>query len=172
MENCRALLHVIMRTGGSDGGAHRIGWLRQARNQAIRQILVPALVLVSFGATAAASPSHSINDSVVRLTAQHSVYSPMRLMHAHSIKRCKMTGRHAINSTILKMPWMYTTTNNRMPWMYTTTNNRMPWTYATPYRMPWMYGSNGSPQIMMTCLPASIRAMLIAFIVNGRTFHM
>src|SRR6266571_4232722 len=129
MKTHRWLWHVIRRTGGPAGGARREPRAGTARARAARGILVPALVLGSLGATAAASPGTASASNVP--VSAHQL--------AHSLRSC-----NALTSpwmyTSVTSPWMYTSV--RSPWMYTSVTS--PWMY-TSVRSPWMYTSVTSP---------------------------
>jgi hypothetical protein len=96
MNKDRSLRRVIMRTGGPVRSARREPSVRTIRSQAMRGILVPALVLASLGATAAASPGHGTSGHV----------------HASAKRSCKIDNR----------PWIYATVDNR-PWIYAAVGN-------------------------------------------------
>src|SRR6266568_4662345 len=96
MKTHRWLWHVIRRTGGPAGGARREPRAGTARARAARGILVPALVLGSLGATAAASPGTASASNVP--VSAHQL--------AHSLRSCNA----------LTSPWMYTSVTS--PWMY------------------------------------------------------
>jgi hypothetical protein len=114
MRTYRSLWHVILRTGRSAGNARREPSAGTVRARATRGILVPALVLGSLGATAAASPGDGSTSHVYA-----SAYQPAALSAgADSMSSC----------TTVTSPWMYS------PWMY---SPHSPWMYS-PYS-PWMY---------------------------------
>ena len=96
MNKHRSLRRVIMRTGGPVRSARREPSVRTVRSQAMRGILVPALVLASLGATAAASPGHATSGHV----------------QASAKKSCKTDSR----------PWIYAAVDNR-PWIYAAVGN-------------------------------------------------
>src|SRR6266571_2699175 len=108
MKTHRWLWHVIRRTGGPAGGARREPRAGTARARAARGILVPALVLGSLGATAAASPGTASASNVP--VSAHQL--------AHSLRSCNA----------LTSPWMYTSVTS--PWMYTAVTS--PWMYRAP----------------------------------------
>jgi hypothetical protein len=72
-----------------------------------RKFVVPAVMLASLGAIAAASPG-----------APHPSAGHVRLPRAAALTVCVHN----------KLPWMYAATN-KLPWMYAATN-RLPWMYA------------------------------------------
>ncbi|MGN6795823.1 MAG: hypothetical protein ACTHJW_25820 [Streptosporangiaceae bacterium] len=97
METQRKLRSVVKRVRGTTS------WTQLAR-----KLVVPALALVSLGATAAASPATG---------AHHQTAG--RAAHQAAASLCAHT----------KMPWMYSPTNH-LPWMYSPTNH-LPWMYAS-----------------------------------------
>ena len=96
MNKHRSLRRVIMRTGGPVRSARREPSVRTVRSQAMRGILIPALVLASLGATAAASPAHGTSDHI----------------QASAKRSCKTDNR----------PWIYAAVDNR-PWIYAAVGN-------------------------------------------------
>ena len=123
METREKLRSVVVPT--RTGGSRRAPSPGTARAQLARKLALPALVLASFGFTAAASPGNG---------AHH--LAPARAVVAHqaAARLCQPS----------KMPWMYAVPNH-MPWMYAVPNH-MPWMYAVPNHMPWMYaGLAGTP---------------------------
>ncbi len=145
MKTHRWLWHVIRRTGGPAGGARREPRAGTARARAARGILVPALVLGSLGATAAASPGTASASNVP--VSAHQL--------AHSLRSC-----NALTSpwmyTSVTSPWMYTSV--RSPWMYTSVTNTSvtsPWMY-TAVTSPWMYRAPASGAAA-AFRPASLR---------------
>ena len=106
--------YVTMRTGGSVRSARRAPSARTVRAQATRGILVPALMLVSLGAGAAASPGHGIG-GYVYASAHQPAHSLALRANADSIESCKID----------KMPWMYAAID-KMPWMYAPTRMYAP----------------------------------------------
>jgi hypothetical protein len=96
MNKHRSLRRVIMRTGGPVRSARREPSVRTVRSQAMRGILIPALVLASLGATAAASPGHGTSDHI----------------QASAKRSCKIDNR----------PWIYAAVDNR-PWIYAAVGN-------------------------------------------------
>ena len=131
MKTHRWLWHVIRRTGGPAGGARREPRAGTARARAARGILVPALVLGSLGATAAASPGTASASNVP--VSAHQL--------AHSLRSCNA----------LTSPWMYTSVTS--PWMYTSVTS--PWMY-TAVTSPWMYRAPASGAAA-AFRPASLR---------------
>ena len=83
---------------------------RSLSDRALRGILVPALVLVGFGATAAASSAHDISSQAV--PSAHRVCRPWLY-------------RSAI---VTKRPWLYAT--HKSPWLYG--SHKRPWLYGDP----------------------------------------
>jgi hypothetical protein len=116
--------YVIIRTGGSVRSARRAPWARMVRAQATRGILVPALMLVSLSAGAAASPGHGIGD-YVHASAHQPAHSLALRVNADSIKSCKIDNRIRWYAAIEQMPWMYAAIN-KMPWMYAPTRMYAP----------------------------------------------
>lgn len=127
MQTRRSLRNVITRNGGLAASARRAPSPGAARAQIARRIAVPALVLVSFGATAAASPgaghaARAHQSSGTRVNAA-SFCAASKTVLAHAAKR--------------KRPWMYAVPAGR-PWMYAVPAGK-PWMYAVPAGRPWMY---------------------------------
>jgi hypothetical protein len=116
--------YMTMRTGGSVRRARHASWVRTVRAQAMRGILVPALMLVSLGAGAAASPGHGIG-GYVHASAHQPAHSLVLRANADSIKSCKIDNRIWWYAAISKMPWMYATID-KMPWMYAPTRMDAP----------------------------------------------
>jgi hypothetical protein len=117
MQTRRSLRNVITRTGGSAASARRAPSPGAARGQLARKIAVPALVLVSFGATAAASPG---TGQAAR--AQHPAITTV------NAAGCAARTTAPAHAATRNRPWMYAITNGR-PWMYAITAGR-PWMYA------------------------------------------
>ena len=111
MKTRRSLRIVHKRNGGTAARSRPATSPGTPHGRLARTLAVPALIVVSFGATAAGYAHQAVP---VRGAAACSAAKP-----AH-------------------MPWMYAKPN-RMPWMYAKPNH-MPWMYAKPNRMPWMYG--------------------------------
>ena len=131
MKTHRPSRYVIMRTGGAVRNARRAPWARAVRAQATRGILVPALMLISLGAGAAASPGHGINGHV-HASAHQPAHGLALRANADAISFCKTDSRRRSHVAIEQMPWMYAAIA-KMPWMYAATD-KMPWMYA-PSRM-------------------------------------
>ena len=104
MHTHRSLRNVITRPNGSVPSARRAPSPGAARAQLTRRMAVPALVLISVGAIAPASPA-----------AAH--FAPAQ--QAKSARAC---------ATKHQRPWMYAAPAGR-PWMYTAPAGR-PWMYA------------------------------------------
>jgi hypothetical protein len=116
MKTHRPSRYVILRTGGSVRSARRALSARKVRARATNGILAPALMLVSLGAGAAASPGHGI-DNHVRASAHQPVHSLAHRARAGSARPCRIDSRLWVYAAIEKMPWMYAGIN-KMPWMY------------------------------------------------------
>ena len=136
MKTHRPSRYVIMRTGGAVRNARRAPWARAVRAQATRGILVPALMLISLGAGAAASPGHGINGHV-HASAHQPAHGLALRANADAISFCKTDSRRRSHVAIEQMPWMYAAIA-KMPWMYAAIA-KMPWMYAATDKMPWMY---------------------------------
>lgn len=114
MQTHKSLRNVTTRTAGSALGSRRPPSPGAARAELARIIAVPALVLVSFGATAAASPG---TGHVAR--ARHA---------ASAASLCAAGNAGPAHAAARKRPWMYAIINGR-PWMYAVAAGR-PWMYA------------------------------------------
>lgn len=154
METLRSLRHVSRQVGGPASAV---------RDQAFRGILVPALVLLSLGATAVASSAHHVSGHVLPSTHQ-SANHPALQTRADSMKACKdkmpwlykATGSTPrMDAVTTKMPWLYTASTTKMPWLYTTDiSSKMPWLYTANVsrRMPWLYRSPATSKARVVCL--------------------
>jgi hypothetical protein len=96
MKTQRWLLHAIIRTSGSAGGAHRKRSTGTVRAWEKRGIVVLALLLGSVGATASASSADS-HEGHIQTSAHQSADSPALATDTDS------TGIIHAN----KLPWMY-----------------------------------------------------------------
>jgi hypothetical protein len=134
MHTRRSLRNVITRPGGSVPSARCAPSPGTARAQLTRRMAVPALVLVSVGAIAAASPA-----AAQAAPTQH---------QAKSARAC---------ATKHQRPWMYANSAGR-PWMYAAPAGR-PWMYAAPAGRPWMYAKvNGSATKPRACQKTARKA--------------
>ncbi len=137
MQTRRSLRYVITRTGGSAATARRTPSPGTDRARLARKLAVPALVFVSFGATAAASPGISAH-AAAGAPAVAGRAAQARLGSAGCAVRLPM------RSATRRRPWMYAIVNGK-PWMYAIVNGK-PWMYAIVNGKPWMYAIvNGKP---------------------------
>jgi hypothetical protein len=146
MRSHGSLLRVSSKAGGSGDNAQKEQAPKPIALRIARGILIPALVVASLGATAAAAPGHDHIRTAAGQTASSILLRPA----SHS-KACRTTF----------VPWMYaparsltsrTSAASRapklgVPWMYTTSGvalmspgSRVPWMYGPDSRVPWMYG--------------------------------
>ncbi len=143
MQTRRSLRNVITRNRGLAASARRAPSPGTARAQIARRIAVPALVLVSFGATAAASPGagHAAR-------AQHPAGT-----RVNAVSFCAASKTALAHAAKRKRPWMYAVPAGR-PWMYAPAGK--PWMYAVPAGRPWMYAKiNGRPTRSRACPKAA-----------------
>jgi len=171
METLRPLRHVVRPTSGPAGSARREAWTGALRSQAVHGIAIPALALLSLGATAAASPGHTVSGPVhasayqlaSRLTLQAPARSVRACVTAHRPWTHVARGSRPLTYTPARIPWMFTATIDRpwiytparIPWMFTVTSTYRPRTYA-PARTPWMFGPPNSLTGAAAC-PAGTR---------------